>query len=333
MSKKRFLAETLSLAKADPAGAVTGLAGVVGILVALADLFTPFELPDNVPDEVFLFGLSAFLLSVYGASRLRRIRDVAEASRDTRHDLLLNQIAQLVKEAELRQVASGEIGELLLTELRRTSGWWFRGGSGRWFRDQVLPNLALRQEPQPVSVQILDPRDEHLCERYSSYRSKQRDPADRRDDESDPRAIQTDLLACILSTFVYAAHSRIAPEVVLLRTYSPLRIDMGSSMLLATVASQTAPALMARSHSFYYKSIRDEFENAAHGHGVLESLVPLRDVPKPTDMTADSAKAVLEGCYVTSGGLGERTALLSGFAEPDELDFDTINRKAFGVKP
>jgi hypothetical protein len=28
-----------------------------------------------------------------------------------------------------------------------TTGWWFRGGSGRWFRDQVLPNSAPPRAP------------------------------------------------------------------------------------------------------------------------------------------------------------------------------------------
>jgi hypothetical protein len=109
LSEKGFWRETLALAKADPAGAVTGVAGVAGVLVALADLFTPFQIPEDVPDEVFLFGLSTFLLSVYAASRLRRIRDKEERDRDERHDLLLNQLAQLVEQAELRQVASAEL--------------------------------------------------------------------------------------------------------------------------------------------------------------------------------------------------------------------------------
>ncbi|MDQ0768190.1 hypothetical protein QF031_000939 [Pseudarthrobacter defluvii] len=330
MSNKGFVAETIALAKADPAGAVTGLAGVVGVGVALMDLFTPFELPADVPDEVFLFGLSTFLLSVYGASRLRRIRDKEERLRDDRHDLLLGQIAQLVEEAELRQVPSGEINTLLVAELSSTSGWWFRGGSGRWFSRTVLPALAERKVPQPVSIQILDPRDKHLCARYASYRSQQRDPADIRDNESDPRAIQTDLLACILSARVHASHSRINEDIVLLRTYSPMRIDMGSSMLLATVASQTAPALMARHDSFFYKSIKDEFESAAHGHAVLRSNFDDRRIPRPKDMTAESARAVLEG-YEVIVGEEQPTSLLSGFARAEDLNFEDIYRKAFCV--
>lgn len=328
LSKKEFLAETFALAKADPAGAVTGLAGVAGVGVALIDLFTSFELPADVPDEVFLFGMSAFLLSVYAASRLRRIRDNAERLRDERHDQLLNQISQFVKEADLRQVPSAEINALLTAELGRTSGWWFRGGSGRWFRRTVLPALAERRVPQPVSIQILDPRDEHLCARYASYRSQQRDPADIRDNESDPRAIQTDLLACILSARVHASHSRITEDIVLLRTYSPMRIDMGSSMLLATVASQTAPALMARQQSFFYRSIKDEFESAAHGHAVLRSNFDDRKIPRPEDMTAASARAVLEGYEVVVSG-EQPTFLLSGFAHAGDLDFEEICRKAF----
>ncbi|WCI09681.1 hypothetical protein PJ267_09295 [Arthrobacter sp. OVS8] len=326
---KEFLRETASLAKEDPAGAVTGLAGLIGVVVALVDLFTPFELPKDLPDEVFLFTVSTVLISLYTASRFRRVRDGEERRRDERHDLLLNQLDQLVKDAELRQVVSAEIKPLLVAELTRTTGWWFRGGSGRWFRDQVLPTLASRLEPQPVCVQILDPRDEHLCDRYASYRSRQRDPADRREGESDPREIQTDLLACILSACVHAAHSRITAEIVLLRNYSPLRIDMGSSLLLATVASQAAPALMARRDSFFYKSIRDEFENAAHGHGVLKPSGDHRKIPCPDAMTAESARKVLEGCRVMDGEEAQ-TSLLSGFAEAESLDFEIINRKAFG---
>ncbi|SFT96197.1 hypothetical protein [Arthrobacter sp. ov118] len=327
--EKGFWRETASLAKKDPAGAITGLAGLIGVVVALVDLFTPFELPKDLPDEVFLFTVSTVLLSLYTASRLRRVREVEERRRDERHGLLLNQLEQLVQEAELRQVVSAEINPLLVAELSNTTGWWFRGGSGRWFRDQVLPTLANRLEPQPVCVQILDPRDEHLCDRYSSYRSRQRDPADRREDESNPREIQADLLACILSACVHAARSRITAEIVLLRNYSPLRIDMGSSMLLATVASQAAPALMARRDSFFYKSIKDEFENAAHGHAVLKPSGDHRKIPGPDAMTAEWARRVLEDCRVMNGEEGQ-TSLLSGFAKAEDLDFETINRKAFG---
>lgn len=331
MSDNGFWRDTLPLAKEDPAGAVIGLAGLLGVLVAMVDLFTPFELPEDVPDEVFLFALSTVLLGVYTTFRVLRKRDREVRQRGVRHDLLLSKVEQLVNDVELRQVASAEINGLLTRELSTTAGWWFRGGSGRWFRNKVLPSLAKRQDPQPVFIQILDPRDEHLCERYSSYRSQQRDPADIRENESDPRAIQADLLACILSAFVHAAHSRISAQIVLLRTYSPMRIDMGSSMLLATVASQTAPALMARYDSFFYKSIKDEFENAAHGHAVLRSTVGPRQMPRPEHMTAESARSVLASSEVSVGD-EPPTLLLSGFARASDLDFEDIYRKAFSVQ-
>ena len=330
LSDKGFWRETLALAREDPAGGIIGLAGSLGVVVAMIDLFTPFELPEDVPDEVFLFALSTVLLGVYTTFRLLRKRDKEVLQRGARHDLLLSKVEQLVNDVELRQVTSAEINGLLTGELSTTIGWWFRGGSGRWFRNEVLPALAKRRDAQPVFIQILDPRDEYLCSRYSTYRSQQRDPADIRHNESDPRAIQADLLACILSALVHAAHSRIDEQIVLLRTYSPMRVDMGSSMLLATVASRTAPALMAKANSFFYKSLKDEFESAAHGHAVLRSTLDPRQIPRPEQMTAESARLVLAGSQV-SVGQEPPTLLLSAFAQAKDLDFEDIYRKAFVV--
>lgn len=131
MSDKGFFRETLTLAKEDPAGAVIGVAGSLGVVVAMIDLFTPFELPEDVPDEVFLFALSTVLLGVYTAFRLLRKRDREVRQRGVRHDLLLSKVEQLVNDVELRQVTSAEINGLLTAELSNTTGWWFRGGSGR----------------------------------------------------------------------------------------------------------------------------------------------------------------------------------------------------------
>lgn len=110
-----------------------------------------------------------------------------------------------------------------------------------------------------------------------------------------------------------------------------MRIDMGSSMLLATVASRTAPALMARRNSFFYKSVQDEFESAAHGHAVLRSTLDPRKIPRPEQMTPESARSVLAGSEVSIGDESP-TLLLSGFAQAKDLNFEDIYRKAFVVK-
>jgi hypothetical protein len=301
---------------------VTGLAGLV---LTVIDALGFIVLPADTPKNTIIIAASVILIASYTNSWRR-------AEQDQRHNTLLSQMDSFVHNADIRQVGSQEISVLLQSELAHSHSWWFRGGSGRWLRKDTLPTLALKNgDDINVAIQILDPRDEELCRRYANYRYKQRDLSDRRPNEFDPRTIQADLLASILAAAVHSAHSRINPEVVLLRTYSPLRIDMGENALLATVASKTAPALFARRGTFLYQSIKDEIQNARHGNHLLVLPENLSRIPVKELVTAADAKRLLSECSVTMS-LSPSEPLLKDYAKPELLDFEEIRKRAFDVR-
>lgn len=225
---------------------------------------------------------------------------------------------------EVRQVAAHEIGSGITDLLSSADRWMFRGGSGRWLRQTTLPHLrGIRDRDVDLMVQLLDPRDETLCRAYAVYRATQRSPADVRPDEDDPRTIQTDLLASIYATAWHSARSRMKPTIVLLRTFSPLRYDVGTEGLFVTVASQSAPALFAISSSWYYRSVVDELQQATHGHHVVQMPTAAARYPaSPAGVTGSNVREALMEAQVSQDG--GTVSLMQNFAEANGVDFDAV---------
>lgn len=293
---------------------IEALVVIVAVLVGLLGAIGLFEIDTDLFRSIALFVAAVILTGLLVEAGERR----HEA--DERQSL----------EGEVFQVPAHLVGPRIEQLLRESSSWSFRGGSGRWLREATLPALSqIRHHDVPMSLQLLDPRDERLCVEYARYRARQRDPANVRRDEDDPRNIQADLLASICAAAWYASTSRVQPEVVLLRAFSPLRYDVGTNGLFVTVANRSAPGLFARTDSWYYRSIRDELAQARYG-------LPLVILPKNpdvfpkarSDVRAATAKAALIKMEVQEA-TREPVALLSEFAAPPELDFDLIARRMF----
>jgi hypothetical protein len=229
---------------------------------------------------------------------------------------------------EIHQVPPDEIGDSLNRLLAESTTWLFRGGSGRWLRMRTLPELSERTDRDvTVLIHLLDPRDEILCSEYARYRCGSRQPDDIRPGEEDPRTIQADILASIFAAGWYAAHSRVRAKIVLIRTYSPLRLDVGSTGLFVTIADKRSPGLYCSEASWYYNSIQDELNEAIHGH--CEVNLPVREAfpVHQEDVTAEAVRACLAQTQV--GGLGEPSGpLLSDYAGvPDDLDWAAIAKR------
>lgn len=193
----------------------------------------------------------------------------------------------------------------------------------------MLPTLAgVTTGTVLVRYELLDPRDGELCQKYANYRASQRDPVDRREDEGKAATIQSDLLACIAAAAWYQSpRSRIQSSVVLLSSYSRLRIDIGETGLVVSVASRKAPGIFASKESFFYEGLIDEFEATEHGHPVV-SLPVVREVSRREDFTGDRVRQVLLDCVISEPD-GTQGPLLTRFAEPTGVDFDLVARKVF----
>lgn len=309
-SEARATKTWLSRMLRDPGSAFPLLAGTLGLLFLLADLMPFIELPSGYADEVVLAGASTALIAYWVSSERSRVRE-------ERHAELLERVEHIIEDSEVRLIPSRDIGSMLMRELDSSAIWRFKGGSARWFKHVALPRLSkVTSEDVQVQIQVVDPRNEYLCEKFAIFRDRQRDLIDRRPREGDPRTIQTDILSCICAMFWYASRSRISPCITLIHSYSPLRIDVGADALFVTVASRQMPGLFARKGTFFYQGVIDEFEAARNGHSDVTisqpALLRLRE-----EQTFDEyiAELVLSNCIVRAPDPdGTMTPLLADFS-------------------
>lgn len=282
----------------------------VGVLVA--DHFGKATLDSGA------IGTTIVGLLFFAAIQLTRQRDGLQSVRE--HQLL---------EGEIRQVSGDRISQVLEELLSGSSQWHFRGGSGRWQLQKVLPDLAARRDlPSRYVMQIIDPLDDELCERYGQYRAKSRTRETAPSVSDGPKLVRHDILTCVYAAGWYRFHSQVRPEITLLKSYSPLRIDCGTGGLMVTVANTAAPALWAATGTWYYRSMIDELEQLEE---VSRRLVLPRDesVYPPTlaGVTAGHVKSMLALVLSREPNGEERAFLEEGCSAVTEIDYEAIAEK------
>jgi hypothetical protein len=184
----------------------------------------------------------------------------------------------------MHEVAPHRIDDELALLLESATQWSFRGASARWQRGAVLPRLAkIKDRNVAYRAQVLNPFDDDLCQKYAEYRSSQR-RGTRKPHDARGEKVQLDLMAFLFALSWFQTTARLRPSITLLQTFSPLRIDASDKALVVTVANHAEPGLRATSHSWYYKSLLDEYDQAD------EILVALK-LPKKPAPTKDAAGA------------------------------------------
>lgn len=165
-------------------------------------------------------------------------------------------VSRAIDKGAVHEVPAKLINDELTDMLKNAKEWYFRGGSARWQRETVLPSLAAKTD-QPVryNVQIISPFDPELCAKYARYRKQSR-PDDPR---ADPEQISMELLGFLYAISVWAARSKISPDVTLLHRFSPFRLDGSSETFLITVADMKKNGLKTSAGNWYHASLLDEF--------------------------------------------------------------------------
>lgn len=244
--------------------AVQTLVGVIFVLLVVADHYGRATLDSTIT------GATIVALLYFASFRLvRQSEEVATV----RGELATVRKHQQM-EGEIRQISGDWISKALNELLSQSDQWHFRGGSGRWQLQRVLPHLAERRDlPSRYVMQVIDPLDEHLCIRYGSYRATSRTKDDAPTLADGPVGVRRDILACIYAAGWYQMNSQVRPEITLLRSYSPLRFDVGASGLMVTTANKATPALFAAKGTWYFRSILDELEQLRNVSSYL--ILPL----------------------------------------------------------
>lgn len=199
-------------------------------------------------------------------ARLDRLAALEDLTAETR---------RVLDERHAVRVLSGaEISEVLAEARQDTEEWRFKGATGTFNRQVTLrecvQNARRERRPLQVRIEILDPTNIDLCERYARL---YREFADSADEERSWTGDGTrrDLFATILAACWHK--ERFPPldiKIGLSSVLTTFRWDMSSRFLVITQRGPRYPAMMIDRDRFYYRWWRMELD---------QSLEQARTVP------------------------------------------------------
>jgi hypothetical protein len=207
-------------------------------LVRNEDVFTAGRLLEQVLDDmlaaVLVAGLLTALLSYFAP----------EADVDSAVEI----------------VPAKDRGPRLVRYQADTRQWWFSGSMGRYTRAKTLPALAAacREDGRgrTIVLQLIDPRDRHLCQRYANLRRSLREG------ERVPWSVehvQREVLSTIAAAYTTAAQQSLLDVRVALRpTLNQQRYDLSDSGVIITTEDERRDAICYPSCSPFYDTTRDE---------------------------------------------------------------------------
>lgn len=244
--------------------AATIVAVILLIFLVILDLF------DLVDFQSSWVGAVIVTLLTFAVAQMARLRSAVEAL-----------TKQRANEDRVTEIPAVQISSSLHDLLASSSSWKFRGGSAKWQLMSVLPELGRRHDTTvSYLMQVVHPFNEEMVKKYAEYRWRSKPQPERPSLEESSADLREGVLACIYAAAWYAANSRLKPEVIFLRSFSPLRYDCGDDALVITVTDQTAPGLWAPQGSWYYRSVMDEIDQ-------LPQVAPQLIFPKSFEYPSD----------------------------------------------
>ncbi|MEV0428673.1 hypothetical protein ACIBPB_30035 [Micromonospora sp. NPDC049836] len=254
---------------------VNNLDAFIGLLLALT--VAVLGLTSTVSQEVVnsaILLILALLAQALLRDRLRRetaehqLRQVVRDTRDRLTDLVpqmreitgpegaLNRAREAIDSVSMVRVLHGsEVGQALAEARRHTDRWTFKGGTGTYTRAVTLPecleHARRRNATLHVAIEIIDPTDEEVCERYARFRRSlapdapgERWTVDRTRKES----YATVLAAC----WHLQRSGLLTIDVRLSAQMTTFRYDLSSSCVIITQENPQTPALRIDRKELYY---------------------------------------------------------------------------------
>lgn len=201
-------------------------------------------------------------------------------------ETLAERRATLDEETTMKVLRGNEITEHLAEARIEAKEWIFRGGTATFVRAVVLPECVRRarrnRRPLRVRMEILDPENVTLCERYANFfRHGVEDP---NEDEQTwtAKGTQVELFATVVASCWWKQHyPSLDIAVALSPTMTLFRWDMTQNRLFITERGPRFPALMISEGRFYYDYWRNELlENFNQARELsLREACPLSERP------------------------------------------------------
>jgi hypothetical protein len=188
--------------------------------------------------------------------------------------------AALAKLSMVQVLNGTDVREALADARAHTDRWHFKGGTGTYLRAVTLPecieNARRRKGRLQVRLEILDPTDEAVCQRYADFRTAL--SSDRPDGTGERWTVdraRKESFATVLAACWYRQRNGLLDlELRLSPVMSTFRYDLSSGCIVLTQEDPSAPALRIDEGTFYYERWRTE---------LMASLEQARAVPIGTD--------------------------------------------------
>lgn len=288
---------------ADHADGMFALA--LALVVSVLDLAND-EIPPDLVNNAILLCLAVLAFAVLRdrwrrESAEREVRTALEGAAVTLRglperldnlaaieDLVSTTRRALDASAAVRTVAGSEVGQTLEEARRSTDRWTFKGGTGTYMRAVTLPecvsNARRERRALLVRLEILDPGDPEVCERYARFRDTVSQKPDATGEEWTTDRARKESYATILACCWYRQqYSLLDVDIGLSSTMTRFRWDMSDRYVVMTQENDRGSALVFDSGKFYYDCWSTELQlsrdQARRVPIELAMDVPLSDEP------------------------------------------------------
>jgi hypothetical protein len=141
--------------------------------------------------------------------------------------------------------------------------WIYKGGTGTYLRAVTLPgnaeNALRHRTRREISIEILDPTNLELCDRYGRMRRSLDPMPDKTGETWTTERVRNESYATILAAAYHRErHGLLDIQLGLSSTMSLFRYDLSSRYIIITQEDGTAPALEANNGTYFYNSYLNE---------------------------------------------------------------------------
>jgi len=269
------------------AGLANNLDAAIGLVLALTigALGITGQVEQDVVNSAILLVL-ALLAQAVLRERWRRDtaeRQVGEVIRENRDRLtellpqlhlitgddgVLAQARSAIETASMVRVLHGaEVGKALADARRETYRWAFKGGTGTFTRAVTLPDCIeqarYRNSTLDFAIEIIDPTDEDVCERYARFRQSLSRGPDATGEQWTVDRTRKESFATVLAACWHLQRSGLLGIDVRLSTHmTTFRFDLSSACVIITQENPNAPALRIDCGETYYYRYDIELQNS-----------------------------------------------------------------------
>jgi hypothetical protein len=169
--------------------------------------------------------------------------------------------------ATVKTLRRADIDRAFVEARRHTDRWSFKGGTGTYTRAVTLPrcveNARRERRPLQVRLEILDPTDEALCEKYTRYRTSLSSGPDGTGEPWTLDRTRKESFATVLAVYWYQQRFQLLDlSFGLTSTMSTFRFDLSATRIIITQDNSEFPAMMILSDSPLYDGYATELRTS-----------------------------------------------------------------------